>query len=258
MRILIITEEDEFYIPLALQHILENCPYHIVEVACARNPLLPSKYAAFKKFFAAFGLMPIIKHAMRLAKTRFLSLPLLAGLSKRSYSVRSVCRKFNVPYFWCHNVNAPDFLERCRKNEVDLVMSVSPTQIFKEGLISLPKYGCLNTHSALLPNYRGLYPTYWAMASGEKTMGVTIHCIEKGIDTGKIVLQAEIPIPQRTTMDHMLRVTKIKGAELMLEAVKQIADGTAKTWYPADKGTYFSFPTRESYRQFRRFGYRLW
>lgn len=258
MKILIITEEDELYIPLALQHILENCPHQIVEVVCARNPLLPGKFAAFKKFHAAFGLMPIVKHAFRLAKAKLLSLPGFSSLSKRLYSVVDVCKRFNVPYFWCHNVNAPDFLERCRNNGVELIMSVSPTQIFKEGLISLPKYGCLNTHSAMLPKYRGLYPTYWAMASGEKTMGVTIHCIEKGIDTGKIVVQAEIAIPERTTLDHMLTLTKLKGAELMLTAVQQIAEGTAKSWYPTEKGTYFSFPTRESYQQFRKLGYKLW
>ena len=72
MRILVITEEDEFYLPLSIQYILNNCPYEIVEVVCARNPLLPSKLMAARKFYTAFGLGPILSHGLRLVKAKAL------------------------------------------------------------------------------------------------------------------------------------------------------------------------------------------
>ena len=163
-----------------------------------------------------------------------------------------------MPYLHSDNINDRNFIEHCRDLNIDLIASVSPTQIFKEELISLPEYGCINIHTAKLPNYRGLYPTYWAMACGENTVGISIHYIEKKIDTGKIISQAEVAIPSGATMDHMLSVTKIKGAELLVEAIKQIASGTTEARYTEGQGSYFSFPTCKSYQEFKRLGYKLW
>jgi len=258
MRILIITEEDEFYLPISIDYLLKNCRDHIVEVVCARNPLLPGKSKAASKFYKAFGLCPILSQGLKLIKAKILdALPWL-NFTSRYYSVKRVCATHNIPSVYCENINAPDFLQHCRELDIDLVASVSPTQIFKEDLISLPKHGCINIHTAKLPKYRGLYPTYWAMACGERTVGITIHYIEKGIDTGKIILQDEIEIPSGATLDHMLTVTKLKGAELLVEATGQIAEGTVEAMYPQGEGSYFSFPTPDSYKEFKSLGYKLW
>jgi len=258
MRILVITEEDEFYLPTSIDYLLENCGGKILEVVCARNPLLPSKFKAASKFYKAFGLAPILSQGLRLTKSKILeALPWL-NLAGRYYSVKRVCEAHNVPYLDCENINAPDFLRHCQELNIDLLASVSPTQIFKENLISMPKHGCINIHTAKLPEYRGLYPTYWAMASGEKTVGITIHYIEKGIDTGKIILQDEIEIHSGTTLDRMLTATKLKGAELLVQAIRQIAEGAVEAFYPEGEGSYFSFPTRQSYKEFKSLGYKLW
>lgn len=258
MRILVITEEDEFYLPLSIDYLLKNCGDEIVEVVCARNPLLPSKLKAASKFYNAFGLGAILSQGLRLFKAEIMdALPRL-NFTGRYYSVKRVCQAYNIPNFYSENINAADFLEHCRELDIDLIASVSPTQIFKEDLISLPKYGCINIHTAKLPEYRGLYPTYWAMACGEKTVGISIHYIEKGIDTGKIILQDEVEIPPHITLDYMLRITKLKGAELLIKAIKQIAEGTAQAFCVEGEGTYFSLPTLESYKKFKKHGYKLW
>lgn len=96
------------------------------------------------------------------------------------------------------------------------------------------------------------------MAHGEKTLGISIHYIEKGLDTGKILLSDEVAIPSAATMDHMLTVTKLRGAELLLEAVDSISSGQVHADYAHGEGSYFSFPTRQSYKDFKSFGYKLW
>ena len=258
MRILVITEEDEFYLPLSIDYLLENCDNEIVEVVCASNPLLPSKFKSAQKFYTAFGFWPLWSHGLRLVKAKVMdALPWL-NFSGRHYSVQQVCEEHNVPYSLCGDINSRDFIRHCQESNIDLIASVSPTQIFKEALINVPEYGCINIHTATLPKYRGLYPTYWAMACGDKTAGISIHYIEKGIDTGKIILQTEVEIPSKTTLGHMLTVTKIKGAELLVQAINQIATSTTEARYAEGEGSYFSFPTSESYHEFRRYGYRLW
>jgi len=258
MRVLIITEEDEFYLPLSIGYILKNSSEDIVEVVCARNPLLPGKTKAARKFYAAFGLAPVLSQGFRVFNAKILNALSWLNSSGRYYSVKSVCKARNIPYLFSDNINSPEFLQHCNDLNINLIASVSPTQIFKENLIGLPKYGCINIHTAKLPKYRGLYPTYWAMACGEKTVGISIHYIEKGIDTGKIILQEELEIPQCTTLDNMLKVTKLKGAELLVKAIRQISEDTVQAFYPEGEGTYFSFPTPDSYKEFKKHGYKLW
>jgi len=258
MQVLIITEEDEFYLPLSIDYLLENCGEEIVEVVCARNPLLPGKLKTARKFYTAFGLAPVLSQGFRVIKAKILDAFPRLNFANRHYSVKCVCEAHNVPYLYCENINAPAFIQHCQQLNVELVASVSPTQIFKNDLINLPKYGCINIHTAKLPKYRGLYPTYWAMACGEKTLGISIHYIEKGIDTGKIILQEEVEIPQCTTLDNMLKITKLKGAELLVKAIEQIAQGTVQAYYPKGEGTYFSLPTHDSYKEFKKHGYKLW
>ena len=258
MRVLIITEEDEFYIPLSISHILKNSEHEIVGVVCARNPISPGKFKVAIKFFKAFGFVPILSHTLRLVKAKLLDIVPWLNFTGRKFSVKRVCQEHGMPYMYCENLNSKKFLHYCRELNIALIASVSPSQIFKEDLINLPEHSCINIHTAKLPKYKGLYPAYWAMASGEKTLGVSIHYIEKGIDTGKIISQVEVPIPSGATLDHMLSVTKIKGAELLLEAIKQIASGTTEAHYAEGQGSYFSFPTCKSYREFRRLGYKLW
>ena len=255
---MIITEEDEFYIPLSIEHILKKCSHEIVGVVCARSPISLGTYKMAKKFFKVFGFLPMVSHGLRLIKAKFLNTLPQLNFTGKHYSVKRVCQAYKMPYLYCENVNSPDFLEYCRKLNVDLIASVSPSQIFKEDLINLPKHGCINIHTAKLPKYRGLYPTYWAMVHGEKTLGVSIHYIEKGIDTGKIILRGEIDIPSATTMDKMLTTSKLKGAEMLLEAVNQIANGSVNAEYAQGEGSYFSFPTAQSYKKFISLGYKLW
>ena len=255
---MVITEEDEFYLPLSIDHLLKNCQGEILEVVCARNPLLPSKLKTARTFYNAFGFSPVFFQGMRVAKAKFLNIFGWLNFSGRYFSIKRVCQTHSMPYSYCDNVNAADFLDHCRELNIDLIASVSPTQIFKENLINLPKYGCINIHTATLPKYRGLYPTYWAMACGEKTVGISVHYIEKGIDTGRIILQDEVAIPSGTTLDNMLTKTKLKGAELLVESIKKIDSNTAEPFYAEGKGTYFSFPTPESYKKFSHFGYKLW
>lgn len=258
MRILVITEEDEFYLPLAVGVLLDNVGDEIVEVVCARNPLLPSMFKTARKFYGTFGLLPILSQGFRVFKAKILDKFGFLNYTGRFFSIERLCKFHNIPYRYADNINSLEFLEHCRDLNIDLIASVSPTQIFKEEIIDLPKYGCLNIHTAELPKYRGLYPTFWAMSCGEKKLGISIHYIEQGIDTGKILLQDKVDIPPRTTMHHMLTVTKQKGAELLAKAIGQIGEGTVQAHYAEGEGSYFSFPTPESYRQFRKNGYKLW
>ncbi len=256
MKLMILTEEDEFYIPLSIDYLLNRFKCEVVEVVCVRNPLVKNKLDAARKFSMAFGYMPVLHQGFRVMLAKIFD-KLKIDYRGRSYSVKRVCELHKMKYSYCHNVNSADFVEHCKNLDIDLIVAVSPSQIFKEKIISTPAYGCINIHTAKLPKYRGLYPTFWAMAEGEDKLGISIHYIEKGIDTGMIILQDEIEIPRGTSMSKMLELSKLKGAELMAMAIDMIRNGEGKGFYPESEGSYFSFPTREAYIKFKKNGYKL-
>jgi methionyl-tRNA formyltransferase len=141
---------------------------------------------------------------------------------------------------------------------IDLIISVAAPVIFKKDIIQLPKYGCINIHHAKLPKYRGMMPNFWQMYHDEKRVGMTIHEINPKIDDGRIILQKEVDIDQRETLNALIKRTKRIGAHLMIEAIEMIRSGNVKYLENrADEGTYFSFPKREDVREFKKRGKKL-
>ena len=260
MRILIITEEDEFYLPRCLHRCLRKVVphHHIVGVVLAKNTLLPSPWAAARKFVKVFGVWPVIQQAFRLARAKFFDKVFVLRRRESFYSMKAVCKSWNIQCTSVDDVNADDFVQNVLQQNVDLIVSISPTQKFKAGLLGAAPEGSINIHSSRLPKYRGLYPTYWAMACGEKKSAVSVHFMNDKIDEGGVILQREVEIVPRCSMDQMLKRAKDVGADLLVEAIDQISKGAVEPIYPEGAGSYYSFPTKESYKEFRRRGYRLW
>jgi methionyl-tRNA formyltransferase len=124
--------------------------------------------------------------------------------------------------------------------------------------LELPRLGCLNVHSALLPKYRGMLPTFWALLNGEPETGVTVHRMVEGIDGGDIILQRRVPIAADETLLSLMRKTKRMAADLVLDSIKEFDAGTVSSMSnPADGGSYFSFPTRADVDRFRALGRRI-
>src|SRR5436305_9196280 len=93
-------------------------------------------------------------------------------------------------------------------------------------MLDLPKYGNINMHASLLPKYRGDAPIQWAIANGETVTGVTTMRIDEGLDTGDMLLALAVPIaPEETSLDVFAALAD-KGAGLMVDTLKRLADGS--------------------------------
>ena len=71
----------------------------------------------------------------------------------------------------------------------DLLAVVAYGKILPEYVLNYPKYGCINVHGSLLPKYRGAAPMQWCLINGEEKTGVTTMYMEKGLDTGDMILK---------------------------------------------------------------------
>ena len=120
-----------------------------------------------------------------------------------------------------------EFIEEIRSLNPDVICVVAYGKILPEEILNIPEKGCINVHGSLLPKYRGAAPIQWAVLNGDKTTGVTTMYMDKGMDTGDMILKEEVEIGEdETTGELWERLSKI-GGELLVKTLKKIEKGTA-------------------------------
>ena len=133
--------------------------------------------------------------------------------------------------------NNPEFLEEVKKLNPDLICVVAYGKILPQELLDIPKYGCVNVHGSLLPEYRGAAPIQWAVLNGDKKTGVTTMFMNAGMDTGDMILKEEVEIGEDETTGELWDRLKTIGANLLIKTVKEIENGTATRTKQPEEGT---------------------
>lgn len=155
--------------------------------------------------------------------------------------------------------NAEPFLAKMRALAPDVVVSIRYGRIFRDAFLAIPERGVLNLHSGLLPDYRGVLATFWALAGGAEEVGCTLHAIEDAtIDTGSIVDELRIPVnPERSLFGHVHALYR-PGAGLLERALASLAAGEALARRAQPEGgRYFSYPTAADFARLAARGFRL-
>lgn len=122
-------------------------------------------------------------------------------------------------------IRGREFRERIEKLEPDLLVVVAYGHIFRPKLLATPKLGCVNLHFSLLPKYRGAAPINWALINGETRTGVTTMLMDRGMDTGPILLQEEHSIGPDDTATETTRRLASAGATLLIRTLPDFAEG---------------------------------
>ena len=133
--------------------------------------------------------------------------------------------------------NNPEFLEEVKKLNPDLICVVAYGKILPQDLLDIPKFGCVNVHGSLLPEYRGAAPIQWAVLNGDKKTGVTTMFMNAGMDTGDMILKEEVEIGEDETTGELWNRLKTIGANLLIKTVKEIENGTATRTKQPEEGT---------------------
>jgi len=121
----------------------------------------------------------------------------------------------------------------------DLFVVIAYGQILPLPVLKIPKHGAINVHASLLPKYRGAAPIAWAILRGEGITGVTTMMMDKGMDTGDILLQKSVPIEKDETGETLHDRLAAVGAQLLQESLEGMKAGTLRP-IPQDhsKATY--------------------
>ena len=123
--------------------------------------------------------------------------------------------------------NNQEFLEEIKSLNPDLICVVAYGKILPEELLNIPKLGCINVHGSLLPKYRGAAPIQWAVLNGDKKTGITTMYMDKGMDTGDMILKEEVEIDEDETTGELWEKLEKIGGKLLVKTLQKIEDGTA-------------------------------
>jgi methionyl-tRNA formyltransferase len=257
LRVFIITLDEPVYAPVYLTKILAAVDHRIVGLTALPAASQIGTWGLVRNRMAVYGPLDVLRAVAIYGRCRLrAALPRRGG--GRFYSVARLAKEEGVPVIPGRDVNAPGYIETLRGLGIDVLVSVAANQRFGDELLALPRLACLNVHSALLPNYRGMDGLFWALAHGETEVGVTVHEMSPGIDQGPIVAQAPFPVRTEEPLHRVYYRAMDHGAVLLARALDGYADGAVTLRpNPADEGRTFSWPTREAARRFREQGHRF-
>jgi methionyl-tRNA formyltransferase len=155
--------------------------------------------------------------------------------------------------------NSAEGLKVLRSCDPDLFISVRFRRILEPGAIGIPRHGVLNLHSGLLPAYKGVMATFWAMLNGEDEIGCTLHWILDGkIDTGPVIGQSKMST--RTDWSYLANVLELypAGCRMVIDAVNRISAGEpVGSSEQTGKGHYYSTPQIADLDRFEANGLQL-
>jgi len=258
MRIALVTQEEPFYLPPALDALCAARGSEVVALIIL--PAFDERLSATaKRLFGFYGPWDFARLMGRYMWAMIANRLNRLAVVTRPYSAKDVAHRHGIGVYQPARINAPAFVDLLR-NEIrpDLLASIAASQIFRKRVLSVPPLGCINLHSAPLPRYQGMMPNFWTLVHGEKEAAVTVHYMVEELDAGDIILQRPVPIYPADSLHDLMVRSKAVGVKALLEAINQIEAGTVQAW-PMDRAqaSRYSFPTREDARRLRAQGHRL-
>lgn len=138
--------------------------------------------------------------------------------------------KDQIPTIEVGNINDEKACEFISNLSPDIIC-VCGTSVIKPHIFNLSKHGAINIHVGITPEYRSAKPIEWALHNKDyEKVGVTVHFVDEGIDTGDILFQERIPFTKEDNVGSIYARCKVVGCNLMLRAISEIEDGTMNKW----------------------------
>jgi methionyl-tRNA formyltransferase len=147
------------------------------------------------------------------------------GLKLQPSPVKEIALHAQLPVLQPASARGENFLHELRRFEPELIAVAAYGQILPTTILDLPRLGCLNVHTSLLPKYRGAAPIQWAILNGDAETGVTIMKMNAGMDTGDILSQETIPIAATDNSQTLYERLARSGAELLVKTIPDYAAG---------------------------------
>lgn len=154
--------------------------------------------------------------------------------------VKQLALTHNIPVFQPDTFKDESQLALLQELDPEVIVVVAYGKLLPGYVLDLPKYGCINVHGSLLPKYRGAAPVQWMVLNGETTAGVTTMYMDRGLDTGDILLVSETEVGENETAGELFDRLAAMGADLISETINRLPEGIERKPQDDSQSTYVS------------------
>ena len=263
MKIIIITQEDPFYISIFFKRFFELYSHNqdkidVIGIVVQKSLGNKSISGLIKRMWYFYGPLYFFLYGFKYTLYKLNYFLYKYNLVRAVDNMMSLSEKNKIEILNFTNVNGSDFIHFVKDKKVDMIVSVAASQIFRKSILRTPRLGCINIHNAPLPNYRGMLPNFWQMFHSEKYSVMTIHEMVEELDKGRIIFQMKTAIDDGMSLEELIKKTKYTNAEALMIVLKQfIRNKVVYRDLPNKKGSYFTFPNRKDIAIFKGKGYRI-
>jgi methionyl-tRNA formyltransferase len=259
MRVAFLCDDEPFHIPGTVSAVISARPDHDYTVIAVPGHGSFSKMGTnFRRYLGLYGPLGFPVRA-----AQFLALKLAAALglpTPKPHSLRQASQRTDTRYMKLEKINSRSGRRVLRSLDPDVFFSIACPQILKSRTLSIPEMGVYNIHTSLLPENRGMLPSFWTLFENRGNTGVTLHRMNEQLDAGPILLQRRIPAGiSDTSLHQLISRGKAAAAELLIEALDLLESGEYELKpNDPDRATTNTFPSRSDVVAFRRRGGRIW
>ena len=162
------------------------------------------------------------------------------GMKVAFSDVKKTATELGIPVYQPDTLKDGAILPLLDEIKPDVIVVVAYGKILPEYVLNFPKYGCVNVHGSLLPKYRGAAPIQRAVLDGEKVTGITTMLMDKGLDTGDMLLTKEYEIGENETVGEVFDALSAIGGELLTETLIKLEEGSIKPVKQDEEGATYA------------------
>ncbi len=133
--------------------------------------------------------------------------------------VKVCALEHKIPVFQPKSLKNGEAMPILNELKPDVIVVAAYGMILREDVLNFPKYGCINAHGSILPKYRGAAPIQWAVLDGEKETGVTAMQMDKGLDTGDMLLTEKVTVGENETSGELFDRLSFLAADVISEVL---------------------------------------
>ena len=139
------------------------------------------------------------------------------GMKKTLSPIAKCAEEYQLPLEYPASLKDPEIINKIKELKPDIIFVIAYGYILPKEIIEIPKLGCFNLHGSLLPKYRGAAPIQRSIIAGDKVTGISFIKVDEGLDTGDIILDAELPIKDADTYQDLEKNLSLLGKTLLPE-----------------------------------------
>ena len=145
------------------------------------------------------------------------------GMKKTLSPIAKCAEEYQLPLEYPASLKDPEIINKIKELKPDIIFVIAYGYILPKEIIEIPKLGCFNLHGSLLPKYRGAAPIQRSIIAGDKVTGISFIKVDEGLDTGDIILDAELPIKDADTYQDLEKNLSQLGKTLLPEFFTKLA-----------------------------------